>query len=84
MLTATGSSMEDSVALSIVRTERDSSKNPVAAVVVQCVSGTCNLRASQVYTMLTKSKQCRVLIIIIIPIYIYYCRRSPVRYILKL
>ena len=46
--------MEDSVALSIVRIERDSSKNPVA-VVVQYENGTCNLQqrnpllAGQVY-----------------------------------
>ena len=73
MSTATGSSMGDSVALSMVRTGQDSSKNPVA-VVVQYESGTCNLLVGQVYTV-TKSKQFScVLIIIIIPIYIYYCR----------
>ena len=45
-----GSSMEDLVGLSTVRTEQDSSKNPVA-VVVQFENGTCNLPAGQVYTM---------------------------------
>ena len=53
MSTATGSSMEDLVGLSTVRTEQDSSKNPVA-VVVQFENGTCNLPAGQVYTMYYK------------------------------